>query len=235
MFNTEKKPTLGYNEYSQETFKESIPLFVPDDAGPWAVRYVWIKNNDENFVENYHIEVEGKKSNVRRSSIHLEQNWIPHNCLMVNQGHLGNIVWRIKTGNPFNDSIDIIEIWRSRKIIQDLFSFKDRDTVEIQQATEFNPYVYPASPDINNGGTGLKNGSGLTVDDHNAPKFIKKQDIDSLMAGLNEVGFDIRVWKEYPLISKQQAIDIYKELENRSRSNDKIKINTGWNPDLNPL
>jgi hypothetical protein len=235
MFNTEKKSILGYNEYSREVFKESIPLFLPDNQGPWAVRYAWIKNDDTEFLKNYHSENTGERHNVRKSSSHLEKFWIPHNCLMINQGHLGNIVWRIKIGNPFNNSIDIIEVWRSRKIIDDLFSFKTNDFVEIEQAEKVNPFVYPALTDINLGGTGLRNGSGLTIDDVDAPKFIKKQDIDSLMTGLLDLGFDIRVWKDYPLISKKQSIEIYNDLKERSKHNSKIKINTGWNSEINPL
>jgi hypothetical protein len=56
-----------------------------------------------------------------------------------------------------------------------------------------------------------------------------------LTKGLIELGFRIRSWEELPTISKKQAIEIYKELESRSKKNDKIKINTGWNPELNPL
>lgn len=235
MFNTEKKTILSYNELSSETFKESVPLFIPDGAGPWAIRYIWIKKDDENFIENYHSQNNGSKSNVRKSSAHLEKYWIPHNALLINQGHLGNIVWRIKTGNPFNNSIDIIEVWRSRTHIEELFLFENTDSHIIEQATEFNPYVSPASLDISKGGTGLKNGSGLTIDDSDAPRIFKKEDSVNLSIGLLDLGFDIRAWKEYPSISKNQAIALFKEFENRSKLNNKITINTGWNPDLNPL
>lgn len=235
MFNTEKKSVKSFNEYSSQQLKDSIPLFIPDGVGPWAIRYLWIKKDDDNFLENYHSTQNGTKSNLRRSSAHLGKYWIPHNCLLINQGHLGNIVWRIKTGNPFNNSIDVIEVWRSKKIIENVFQFDKDDRVNIEQATTFNPYVRPASSDISKGGTGLKNGSGLTIDDPDAPKFFTKEDSKNLSLGLIELGFDIRTWKDNPEISKQQAIDIYKELERRSKENNKIGINTGWNPDLNPL
>ena len=235
MFNTEKKPILSYNELSSETFKESVPLFIPDGVGPWAVRYIWIKNSDENFVKNYHSNTPENKSNVRKSSSHLGKYWIPHNCLMINQGHIGNIVWRIKTGNPLNNSIDIIEVWRSANILKNIFLFDDTNCKDIEQAITVNPFVSPASSALEHGGTGLKNGSGLTFNDPDAPKKINKEDMDILMLGLNNLGYDVRVWKEYPLISKNQAIELFKEFENRSKTNNKITINTGWNPDLNPL
>lgn len=234
MFNKEKTAVPGLNRFSSSEYVDCIPLFIPDGAGPWAVRYIWMKNNDDNFLENYHNKT-GAKANVRRSTAHLEQYWIPHNCLLINQGHLGNIVWRIKTTNPFNSSIDIIEVWRSRNHITDLFSFEHSDKIEIEQATEFNPKVSAASSDIKAGGTGLKNGSGLTIDDDQAPRYFTKQDSDALGLGLYETGFDIRSWDKFPGISKQQAIDIYTELKTRSITNEHININTGWNPLLNPL
>jgi hypothetical protein len=234
MFNKEKTAVSGLNRFSQEEYTPCIPLFIPDEGGPWAVRYIWMKNNDDNFLENYHSKT-GPKANVRRNSIHLERYWIPHNCLLINQGHLGNIVWRIKTTNPFNCSIDIIEVWRSRQHITDLFSFADSDTVEIEQATQFNPSVVSANPDIKAGGTGLKNGSGLTINDSDAPKYFTREDSEALGLGLYEIGFDIRSWENFPLISKRQAIDIYTELKHRSITNEHVNINTGWNPGLNPL
>ena len=234
MFNKEKAEVPGLNRFSSEEYIDCIPLFIPDERGPWAVRYIWIKNHDVNFLENYHNRT-GAKANVRRSTAHLEQYWIPHNCLLINQGHLGNIVWRIKTSNPFNGSIDIIEVWRSRDHITNLFSFENRDTVEIEQATQFNLQVAAASSDIRAGGTGLRNGSGLTIDDDQAPRYFTKQDSEALGRGLYETGFDIRSWDVQPMISKQQAIAIYTELKTRSATNEHININTGWNPGLNPL
>jgi len=236
MFNTEKISVPGYAKNPVNQYEDCIPLFIPDDSGPWAVRYIWTKNQDKDFVKNYYsISEDGTKSNIRKSSAHLGQYWIPHNCLMINQGHLGNIVWRIKTANPFNNSVDIIEVWRSREIIENLFNFDKQEYVNIEFATVKNSAVAPAKSDLSQGGTGLKNGSGLTINDPDAPRIYTKEHSELLSIGLIELGFDIRSWIEYPLISKHQAISIYKELEHRSKTTDKIKINTGWNPDLNPI
>jgi hypothetical protein len=236
MFNKDKKSVLGYNGLLPDILEESIPLFIPDELGPWAIRYLWIKKDqDDNFLENYHSNHDGIKSNVRKSSVNLEKYWIPHNALIINQGHLGNIVWRIKINNPFNNSVDVIEVWRSKEIIKNLFDFEKEDSVTIEQAIIANPFVTEAKSDITNGGTGLKNGSGLTINDSDAPRFFTKTDSCNLTKGLIELGFKIRSWEELPTISKKQAIEIYKELESRSKKNDKIKINTGWNPELNPL
>jgi hypothetical protein len=236
MFNTEKKSVQGYNKYSSNNFEDVIPLFIPDNVGPWAVRYIWVKNHDVEFLQNYYsISDKGAKSNIRKSSVHLKEHWIPHNCLMINQGHLGNIVWRIKTANPFNNSVDIIEVWRSREIIESLFNFDNEEIKQIEFATILNPEVSPAKVDLSQGGTGLKNGSGLTINDPDAPTFYKKENSEMLAKGLADLGFDIRSWDSCPLISKTQAIKIYRELENRSKTTDKININTGWNPELNSI
>jgi len=233
LFNTEKNKVFGFNEYSDQQQIDCIPLFFPDNVGPWSLRYVWMKKrNDQNFLENYH-SVGDSKSNVRKSTLHLESSWIPYNCLMINQGHLGNIVWRIKITNPWNQSIDIIEVWRSREIIIENFVFDGKDKIEIKQAEIYNPEVQPAFSNLDQGGSGLKNGSGLTINDPNSPKYYTKDQSENLGKGLWDSGFDIRIWKDYPLISKKQSLMIYNYLIEKRSEN--ISINTGWNKDLNPI
>jgi hypothetical protein len=233
LFNTEKTTVFGYNEYSDQEEIECVPLFLPDNIGPWCLRYVWMKKrDDENFLSNYH-SVGESKSNVRKSTIHLESSWIPYNCLMINQGHLGNIVWRIKVTNPWNQSVDIIEVWRDRQIIKENFLFEDRDVIEIEQAEIYNPEVQSAFSSLEQGGSGLKNGSGLTIGDPESPKFYTKDQSENLGRGLWESGFDIRTWKDYPLISKTRAIEVYDYFKEKQSNN--ISINTGWNKNLNPI
>jgi hypothetical protein len=50
MFNKDKKSVSGYNGLLPDILEESIPLFIPDELGPWAIRYLWIKKDqDDNF------------------------------------------------------------------------------------------------------------------------------------------------------------------------------------------
>lgn len=221
---------IGYNKFSTNRETKCIPLIEPDGIGPWTIKYSWIKNQSPEFLKNYHTPG-STKSNVRRSTHHLAEHWIPHNALIVNQGHLGNIVWRIKAVNEYNDSIDMIEVWRSGAIIEDLFAFENKDLVIIEQATVHNPAVTKAGILLEDGGTGLKNGSGLTIDDAESPMFFTKNNAESLMQGMWDAGFEIRYWTTYPKISKQRAIDIFHELKNKAG----ISINVGWNSNLNPL
>jgi len=197
---------------------------------------MWVINrNDPYFMNNYH-KVDGeKKSNVRGTTVHLAEHWRAFNCVMVNNGHLGNIVWRVKLTNTLNNTIDFIEVWRSKEIVESIFGFKDSDTFTIEQATTHNTYVSPASPHIDSGGTGLINGSGLTINDPNAPRVYTKDNKRLLAEGLWESGFDMRLWDGYPMISKQQAIDVFNRLKEMSLSTQDIKINTGYNPTLNSL
>jgi hypothetical protein len=155
--------------------------------------------------------------------------------VIVNNGHLGNIVWRIKLTNTYSKTIDIIEVWRSKEILDNIFSFTDSDTLEIEQATTINSEVSPSFTELSKGGTGLKNGTGLTINDDSAPKIYTLNNKKTLAEGLWNSGFDMRIWNEYPLISKELAIDIFYQLKKLSESNTDIKINTGYNLGLNSL
>lgn len=234
MFNPDRVSVLGYNELSENAEIPLTPVFLPDNIGPWVLKYMWIiKKDDPNFIENYHNTSDGTKPNVRKNTIHLEDHWRAFNSVMVNNGHLGNIVWRIKLTNIYSNTIDIVEVWRSRDILDGIFAFKDKTQIDIEQATMINPKVAWASPELSKGGTGLKNGSGLTIDDDTAPKIYTLENKKLLAEGLWNSGFDMRIWKEYPLISKELALDIFYKLTTMSKSNPEIKINTGYNELLN--
>lgn len=207
---------------------ECCPLFIADGLGPLALRYVFVSKQD--LAANYN---SGSGANVRKSSSNLAPYWRAHNSLIINQCHLGNIIFRIKAVNTMNDSVDMIEVWRSRDIVDSLFN-SESDSIEIQQATVHNPEVRPARSDVTQGGTGLANGSGLTVDDPDSPRVWTKSDREHLGRGLADLGFQIRTWID--LISVEQAWQIYRDLVDRSSAVDSgITINTGWNLKLNPL
>jgi hypothetical protein len=207
---------------------ECCPLFIADGLGPLALRYVFVSKQD--LAANYN---SGSGVNVRRSSSNLASYWRTHNSLIINQCHLGNIVFRIKAVNIINNSVDMIEVWRSRDIVDRLFN-SESDSIEIEQATVHNPEVRWARSDITQGGTGLVNGSGLTIDDPDSPRVWTRTDRNLLGLGLAELGFEIRTWIDR--ISHDQADEVYRELVARSAIKDSgITINTGWNLDLNPL
>jgi hypothetical protein len=127
----------------------------------------------------------------------------------------------------------MIEVWRSRDIVDRLFN-SDADSIQIEQATVHNPEVRPARSDVTQGGTGLVNGSGLTVDDPDSPRVWTRSERENLGRGLADLGFQIRTWVDS--ISVEQARQVYLDLVDRSFSVDSgITINTGWNLDLNPL
>jgi hypothetical protein len=207
---------------------ECCPLFIADGLGPLTLRYVFVAKQD--LAANYN---SGGGTNVRRSSSNLGQYWRSHNSLIINQCHLGNIIFRIKAVNTVNNSVDMIEVWRSRDIVDRLFN-SESDSIEIEQATVHNTEVRWARSDITQGGTGLVNGSGLTIDDPDSPRLWTRSDREHLGHGLAELGFQIRTWVD--LISVEQARQVYLDLVDRSSHVDSgITINTGWNLDLNPL
>lgn len=225
MFNTEKKyyNISGFTE-SLASFKPQIPVFVPDELGPWALRYIFV--TQEQLTERYSSV---GKSNIRSSSSHLAPAWRSHNALIVNQGHLGNIVWRLKVVNKVNGSVDMIEVWRSREILNQLFN--GEVDVPIEQATIANPEVRPARTELERGGTGLSTGSGLTIDDPDTPLVYELEHQWQLARGLSAMGYEIR----YLItdISPIQAIQVYHDLVNLNSPD--VTVNTGWNKNLNPV
>lgn len=227
---------IGYNELAEDKEIPLIPVFIPDNIGPWVLKYMWIlKKDDPNFINKYHNTALGTKNNVRKTTDYLGEHWRAFNSVIVNNGHLGNIVWRIKLTNTYSRTIDIVEVWRSKEILDNIFSFTDSDTVEIEQATTINSEVSPSFAELSKGGTGLKNGTGLTINDDSAPKIYTLNNKKTLAEGLWYSGFDMRIWNEYPLISKELAIDIFYQLKKLSESNPDIKINTGYNLGLNSV
>lgn len=222
MFNTEKIQYLVSGSLTDPEYH--TPLFVPDEIGPWAVRYVFIKKSD--LSQQYN---SGSGSNIRSSSSHLNESWRAHNALMINQCHLGNVVWRLKIINRIDQTVDMIEVWRTINMATTLFS-GDHD-IEIEQATVLNPAVTPARTELELGGTGLSTGSGLTINDVDTPLVYTKQHHDNLITGLNLMGFEIRTMIK--LISPKQAIDVYHQFVELNSPD--ITVNTGWNSDLNPV
>lgn len=98
-------------------------LFEPDGKGPWAVRYNWIKHEkNEEFLANYFAEGTSElKLNLRNMTKDLAHLWKPHNDALARGEIKGDMVWRIKTLNESNRSIDHLEIWKSPKHIEDTF------------------------------------------------------------------------------------------------------------------
>jgi hypothetical protein len=113
------------HKYSAEQDnQEMTSLIDPDHTGPWAIRYLWIRNlNDNDAFYNNYFDPELAQSglNIRKQSAELKNDWDAHNQIFFDSAKNGNLVWRIKVGNPINKSIDYIEIWRSQDIVKSYF------------------------------------------------------------------------------------------------------------------
>ncbi len=98
-------------------------LFEPDGKGPWAVRYNWIKHtNNEEFLANYFEEGTSElKLNLRNMTKDLAPLWKPHNDALARGEISGDMIFRIKTLNVVNRSIDHIEVWKSAEHIERTF------------------------------------------------------------------------------------------------------------------
>jgi len=103
--------------------KDWPSLFEPDGKGPWAVRYNWIRHtNNEEFLENYFADGSSElKLNLRNMTKDLAHLWKPHNDALARGEISGNMVFRIKTLNRANRSIDHMEVWKSPEHIERTF------------------------------------------------------------------------------------------------------------------
>lgn len=95
-------------------------LITPDNQGPWAVRYLWIQHVEDNdtFYSNYFDpNLSQAGMNVRKTTADLTDEWRAHNQIFYDSAENGDLVWRVKVGNPKTQSIDYIEVWRNLDIL----------------------------------------------------------------------------------------------------------------------
>ena len=123
---------IPHKHSAEQDNEEMTSLIDPDNAGPWAIRYLWIRNlnDNETFYNNYFDPTLAQAGmNIRKQSADLTNDWTAHNQIFFDSAKNGNLVWRVKVGNPINKSIDYIEIWRSQEIVKSFFG--DSPTVTI--------------------------------------------------------------------------------------------------------
>lgn len=192
------------------------PLVIPDGQGPWAVRYIWVRHktrNDE-FIANYFNKGNnstGAGLNLRKQTAHMQDAWNPHNNIFETSRDNGNLVWRVKAYNPHSHSIDYVEVWRSRDIIKQTFGVRRRasDTAE-------------ELPD------------GEKIEESSSPLARSAEEIIKLRKGLDEAGFEPRVWSHWPEVNPLVAMRWYQHFVQRWQLQDKCVINTRYNVELNP-
>jgi hypothetical protein len=123
---------IPHKHSAEQDNEEMTSLIDPDNTGPWAIRYLWIRNlnDNETFYNNYFDPTLAQAGmNIRKQSADLTNDWTAHNQIFFDSAKNGNLVWRVKVGNPINKSIDYIEIWRSQEIVKSFFG--DSPTVTI--------------------------------------------------------------------------------------------------------
>jgi len=74
--------------------------------------------------------------NVRKQTANLKNDWDAHNQIFFDSATNGNLVWRVKIGNPISRSIDYIEVWRSLDIVEQYFG--NTPTIKINNSTEWH-------------------------------------------------------------------------------------------------
>jgi hypothetical protein len=138
--------------YGQQDDQQMTALVTPDNTGPWAVRYLWIQHTRDNntFYNNYFDPSLSKAGmNVRKQTANLTTDWSAHNQIFFDSAANGDLVWRVKVGNPVSQSIDYIEVWRSVEILEQYFG--DTPTTSGWQAenrSTFHQSLYEAGFDI---------------------------------------------------------------------------------------
>jgi hypothetical protein len=189
------------------------PLVIPDGKGPWALRYIWVQHRDRNeeFIENYFNKGNnstGTGLNLRKQTAHMQDAWNPHNKIFEESRDNGNLIWRVKAYNALANSIDYIEVWRSRDIIRETFGAR-KPKVEVSQTNDDS----------------IKAASELA---RNPEEIVK------LRQGLAEAGFAPRVWSVWPQVHPLRAMRWYQHFLKRWENQDRCVINTRYNKELNP-
>jgi hypothetical protein len=186
------------------------PLVVPDGQGPWAVRYIWVKHRDRNddFIANYFNggnNTSGTGLNLRKQTAYMQTAWNPHNQIFETSRDNGNLVWRVKVHNPFANSIDYVEVWRSPEIISSMFRY------------------IPEGESIK-----VTDGVTRTSDD-------QKQLRSGLYNAGFEVRRWRDATTNWPKVSPQVAMMWYRHFVKKHLAKDNCIINTKYNAELNPL
>lgn len=116
-----------YKNFGKPDDKIFHTLIDPDDEGPWAMRYIWIQHTLDNkgFYENYFKSGNNTGYNVRKQTADLKQHWDHHNQIFDKSALNGDLIYRIKVGNPIDRSIDYVEIWKSIDILENYFGAHD--------------------------------------------------------------------------------------------------------------
>ena len=99
-------------------------LIVPDNIGPWAVRYLSVQHRFDNdaFYNNYFSPgLTDAGMNIRKQTANLKTDWLAHNQIFYDSAADGNLVWRVKVGNKETQSIDYVEVWRSVDVLNRYF------------------------------------------------------------------------------------------------------------------
>lgn len=102
---------------------------IDHKPGP-CIRYVTINHliDNDNFVENYFntaiVEREnninpGLGVNLRRSTRDLNDLWEPHNTTYTDS--INARLWRFKVYNGVNNSIDVVECWKTIELCKHYF------------------------------------------------------------------------------------------------------------------
>lgn len=110
--------------YGEQDNKAMVSLMDPDGKGEWSVRYLWIQHTEDNdtFYNNYFDpSLSQAGMNVRKRTADLKSDWAAHNQIFFDSADNGNLVWRVKVGNPNSKSIDYIEVWRNVEILEQHF------------------------------------------------------------------------------------------------------------------
>jgi hypothetical protein len=200
------------------------PLVIPDGRGPWALRYIWVKHKERNdeFVANYFNKgnnAEGSGLNLRKQTTHMQEvAWNPHNNIFEKSRDNGNLIWRVKVHNHLADTIDYIEMWRSKEIIKETFGWK---------RTEAEAEAEPETDDNTNNKVPILGQS--TSELARSPEEIIK-----LRKGLDEAGFEPRAWATFPTVHPLVAMRWYLYFVSRHKEGKQCVINTGYNKELNP-
>jgi hypothetical protein len=142
-----------FRNYGPQDDQQMTALVDADNIGTWAVRYLWIQHTEDNnkFYTNYfNPALTSPGMNVRKQTAELKTDWSAHNQIFFDSAANGDLVWRVKVGNPVSHSIDYIEVWRNTEILEQHFGDTpvNKDTWPATNRISFHQRLFEAGFDI---------------------------------------------------------------------------------------
>lgn len=121
---------LTINNHNTVFNKRMRPLIESDFVEELYIRYVFISHrNNQQFIKNYFDKNSKSNINVRKLTAEYQDLWKYHNSVFDQSAKNKDLIWRVKILNQYEKTIDHIEIWKNKNLVNDYFLSNEQDSI----------------------------------------------------------------------------------------------------------